>query len=867
VNPTILKRFAEGDSPDAAKLERSVSADAVAAIPARKSRRERNESDFINVGRFEKGGRPHSANFPCHDNCLCCAALGRSTKDTKDHEDSPSCRFVSFVDQQSLDCRGFDLVSTLQIHDKSFCGFPQGLLYMGPNVRMKERPASFFGNGWLIMLPVCVLAAIGLHALRQDRRMIDAEAKDRAHQMANAWIDAISADWLAAEDGATNRQSLVNSLPLGQGPPGFFFALDSAASLVFPPPYESVPDPQPLDPAELNPTQAELWRAAITSEGRALGVSSVTAAYLRFLDSVPPTRFAASARYNRALCLIRESKNQSAQAIWQSMVEDYSAEVTETGIPWRHLAQLQLLQHSQVVPADLEMIRSNAVYRPSLLTPQLLDLADRAKEQAAPQLAIETDYRTIWTQHEWTRGAFRRLRNQLSFSPNQPVRVPPVCWLRFDKTFAVVRLSAANAEITKLLAIPAGELPVSFNRHAELAITRGDVFGVTVGVAGIVLYQEGFPADSSALTGNSEQELAGQIEWPVLATATRIEDGAEILKVRVHLTNSALFYARHRQRTVWLAAVIAAAAGAAVLGWITTRRAFRRQQQLAEMKTNFVSSVSHELRAPIASVRLLAEGLESGRIQDETKKHEYFKFIVQECRRLSSLIENVLDFSRIEQGRKQYDVEPTDVTALLHQTARLMEPYAADRQVHLEVASNSSQPSTLNSQPLLDGRAIQQALVNLIDNAIKHSPKGSTVTIGLELPSAADVSSSNRSRRGNETGRSASPKSASSHRRLHFSSSRLDKNSGSSLSDAPRFRIWVEDHGAGIPLEEHERIFERFYRLGSELRRETQGVGIGLSIVKHIVEGHGGRVIVRSAVGQGSRLTMELPLSPLKSEN
>ena len=79
---------------------------------------------------------------------------------------------------------------------------------------------------------------------------------------------------------------------------------------------------------------------------------------------------------------------------------------------------------------------------------------------------------------------------------------------------------------------------------------------------------------------------------------------------------------------------------------------------------------------------------------------------------------------------------------------------------------------------------------------------------------------------------------------------------------ASRLLLWVEDHGEGIPAAEHEKIFERFYRRGSELRRQTQGVGIGLSIVKHIVEAHGGKVLVRSAPGQGSRFTIELPVSP-----
>jgi signal transduction histidine kinase len=83
---------------------------------------------------------------------------------------------------------------------------------------------------------------------------------------------------------------------------------------------------------------------------------------------------------------------------------------------------------------------------------------------------------------------------------------------------------------------------------------------------------------------------------------------------------------------------------------------------------------------------------------------------------------------------------------------------------------------------------------------------------------------------------------------------------------ASRIHLWVEDHGDGIPPSEHERIFERFYRRGSELRRQTQGVGIGLSIVKHIVEAHGGKVLVRSAPGQGSRFTVELPVSSTNSK-
>jgi signal transduction histidine kinase len=186
---------------------------------------------------------------------------------------------------------------------------------------------------------------------------------------------------------------------------------------------------------------------------------------------------------------------------------------------------------------------------------------------------------------------------------------------------------------------------------------------------------------------------------------------------------------------------------------------------------------------------------------------------VQECHRLSSLIENVLDFSRIEQGRKQYEFEPTDLLKLTRSTVTLMEPYALEKGVTLRLEAGPAYrpPIELN----IDGRAIQQALVNLLDNAIKHSARGQTVTVGLE-PQVA--------------------------------------------SAGPVLHLWVADQGPGIPAAEQERIFERFYRLGSELRRETQGIGIGLSIVKHIMTAHGGRGLVASEPGRGSRFTLELPV-------
>jgi signal transduction histidine kinase len=256
------------------------------------------------------------------------------------------------------------------------------------------------------------------------------------------------------------------------------------------------------------------------------------------------------------------------------------------------------------------------------------------------------------------------------------------------------------------------------------------------------------------------------------------------------------------------AALIALSAIAVLIGFFAAWRAFRREQQLSEMKTNFVASVSHELRAPIASVRLMAEELEHGETPSGEKLGQYLRFIGQECRRLSAVIENVLDFSRREQGRERFEFDATDLVALVEETVALMQTYGAERNVRIE-STHLGAPQPIEA----DGRALQRLLVNLIDNAIKHAPPGSTVAVGLEFAGG-------------------------------------------------QIFLWVEDDGPGIPRDEHERIFERFYRVGSELRRQTPGVGLGLSIVKHLAEVHGGRVLLRSEVGRGSRFTVELPLRP-----
>ncbi len=280
-------------------------------------------------------------------------------------------------------------------------------------------------------------------------------------------------------------------------------------------------------------------------------------------------------------------------------------------------------------------------------------------------------------------------------------------------------------------------------------------------------------------------------------------------QITAALVRPDLLYAAQRQQMIWLAVVVACSVGTAVAGIWSMQRAIDRERQLHELKSNFVASVSHELRAPVASMRVMAENLSSGIVTSAERRSEYHRLISEECWRLSTLIENVLDLSRIEQDRKSYRADETDVPALVADAVALMQPTIEQRkQTILE------ELRSLDQTPVCDGLAIQRALINLIDNASKFSPPSTAITIKL-----AQI-------------------------------------------DATNWSLSVTDQGPGISPEERDKIFERFYRSGSELRRETQGAGIGLSIVRHIAESHGGHICVSCPEAGGSQFTLSVPFLP-----
>ena len=676
------------------------------------------------------------------------------------------------------------------------------------NDRFNTKRQSFFWRSCLFLLPVFGLAIAGFYALRQDRRLAEADAKERAFEIGEAFADAAEKQWQVLAAESNPRAEFFGPV---QGRKSYYFEIDSTGRMVFPSDTSQVPDPRPYDLSQLTSGQRSVWSNATIAKLDDTGGGRTGEDYLQLIESKPPGRFAAAALFAVGMVDSRTGRDQQAIEKLQQVRDRFPEEFTESGLPFASLADLRLLKISPPAEVLVSSVCSNAVFQPSFLTPRLLELAGEVEDLLPGSPGSVSHYKSIWADFEFTRKLVEAARDQFRFEVSNRLVVPNVLTLSLGQVYFGLRLSPADATLHRVLVVPVGSALLLGGELPRLKRMLGPLFGVTLGLGGAPVFQEG---------GSNS---------PILASLARTEGGLAGLTVAVGFANADQFFAGQMKRTWTFGSLLAVAVVTALLGWLSSLRAFQRQQRLNEMKTNLVSSVSHEFRAPIASMLLMAEGLESGRVRETLKQREYFGLIVRECRRLGGLVENLLDFARIEQERKTYEFEPSDVVMLVEQTVGSMRPYAEQNRMELETVIEKTKFAGLKHQPILDEHGVQQALVNLIDNAMKYSKKESKVSVGLDLISKRDGMNAVKGSKDISTDRSFG------------------------------FRIWVEDRGGGLPMEEQTRVFDRFYRVGSEMTRTTQGVGIGLSIVKHVVEAHGGTVSLRSAVGQGSRFTMEFP--------
>jgi two-component system phosphate regulon sensor histidine kinase PhoR len=252
--------------------------------------------------------------------------------------------------------------------------------------------------------------------------------------------------------------------------------------------------------------------------------------------------------------------------------------------------------------------------------------------------------------------------------------------------------------------------------------------------------------------------------------------------------------------------------GPKVSGVVAVLHDITREKDISQMKNDFVSQVSHELKTPLASITAYSEMLADGEADDDETRQEFYGIIQTQAQRLNRLIEDILNISRIESGLVKVAKEPVSLAILIEQQMSMIQKYAGEKNITV-----NRQTPIIFDQVYADKDMISQVIVNLLSNAVKYTSPGGAVRIATEVDEAAG-----------------------------------------------RVRVTVTDTGVGIPQEEMENLFHKFYRVAAN-NKHAKGTGLGLNLVKQIVEKvHNGRVFVTSTVGVGSTFGFELPLAAVE---
>ena len=387
----------------------------------------------------------------------------------------------------------------------------------------------------------------------------------------------------------------------------------------------------------------------------------------------------------------------------------------------------------------------------------------------------------------------------------------------FDRVRATEERKLALSRAAEYLVNqPRGMLSGEANAH--LAFWNNDPFAMVV-VSADFLESRWWPQ----LLSTRGEELEGALftpdgqavfgpppsETPPLAVTYdfRIDDSPWLLQVWPGRPET--ITADIRQRQALSLGMLGFVALLLAFGSYITVRIVRRELEIARLRADFVSTVSHEFRSPLTGIRQLGGMLLDGRVTDPAKQQGYFRMIVQESDRLARLVENILDFSRLEEGRREYRFEPLDPTPWLRKLA-------ADFGAEIAVNGAAVEADIPDGLPAMsaDREALASAVRNLLDNAVKYSPGAKTVWLDA-------------------------------------------------AADGGEIRIAIRDKGVGISDQDRKHIFDRFYRADGEISKRIKGAGLGLSLVRYIVTAHGGTVECQSAVGEGSTFNIRLPVAPV----
>lgn len=635
-----------------------------------------------------------------------------------------------------------------------------------------------------VILPSAVLVALGVRMIGQERELAEKRlADDRRRAVAQirqdllAKLETIKFEELTAladrEAGGPSR-SYVN-------PAVALVALIEDDQVVLP--WEAGNTVQTARTQLADAAFASLIRQGQRAELRAGDFSSSIELYSRAVEAARYPTQSGYARLLLARALSSAGRDREARAHYRRLLALPSGVTDEHGIPLGLYAAARLLDAKRDHQLVLDRL-AGEIEPPAWLAPttayMLRDLVS-ALIETAPDSAMRSE----------ASGVLNRVLGEIYLTEQA---------LALQRDFPTLGLGDAAAENgtaePSWVPFRGGEWLVSAT--SSLGTLPEAVVAVTA------------PAIFASL-GESEAWSTGQLgEVSVLTNG----DGAgELLGARLPglevVFPSGGDGARGSewglQRSFYMIAlllVLSVTLFGAYLLW----RDVRRELRLVDLRSQFVSSVSHELKTPLTGIRMFAETLRTKESPDSKMQAEYLDTIVGESERLTRLLNNVLDLSKIEQQQKIYHPEPVSLAAVAQRASEAMHYPLAQDGFTLHVETENDLPPVS-----VDPDALEQAILNLLTNAMKYSGESRTIDLRLRAEDGDAV-------------------------------------------------IEVTDRGVGIPAEEQGRVTEKFYRVPTPENQRIPGTGLGLTLVEHMVKAHGGDLRVRSAVGEGSTFAIHLPL-------
>jgi len=685
-----------------------------------------------------------------------------------------------------------------------------------------------------IFIPSIFLGIFGIRAIRNERYRA-------AKQLENEYRRA--ADYLKSQvhshfrDLGSGLQSLANSSSLtDKDYPGIKnavlnqFADNPSIEIVFIafkdkrpffPQFQPVPRAKMSSPPEFTGSQLALLRRAEGYEFGQKRYDLAVSLYRELFDQAEGRNLKAQMLANIARAQVKRQDYGKAIENYHALIDDYKFSSSSSGLPLAVFSALQLLTcYRELEDSEQALKTALTLYRDICdLTWDLTEaqfktycsLLNEAVSEMDADLQKESSQRDFSRELEQLKVSYEMRIEQWRVMKDVEQEIIPELRVRLGRFFD---LGSSPYFYAKVI----GDTPYLI---ASVLVPKTE----NAGFSGIV----GAKTDLEYLTGNVLEQLIENMDFseethivissldgrPLLGKkdpagdqatfAAFFDDNFPPWKIEFFRSSTSGFAGMDLRKSFYFWTIVVLLI-VLTFGAFLIMRTVSHEMGVIKMKSDFVSSVSHEFKTPLTSMRTLIERIQEGKVKDKSKINQYISVIAQDTDKLTRLVGNILDFSRMEEGKREFDFVETDVAQLVSYRVQEFQKDELRKDFSVQTLIQKDIPKLA-----LDRESFSQALINLLDNAVKFSPDKKEIQVHLH-------------------------------------------------ADEENVILEVRDKGIGIPPDEQDGIFEKFYQGKNALRQTVKGAGLGLTLVKHTVEAHGGRVSVKSKVGEGSTFSLVFPI-------